>query len=182
MNINALQDLRGQRYGLCYRLVDESDAFFIVQLRTNEKLGEFISKTDKSIEKQQDWIKEYKKREELGLEYYFLFESINGEKYGVSRIYNVNVNTFTTGSWLFSKNSPFGASFLGDIISHEIAFEILPNTKYLFDIEKGNKNVQRYALSFHPTFLYETEHTLYYENTKENFNKFKRLYTRFALK
>ncbi len=171
----------GQRYGLNYRLVNEDDAEFIVGLRTDEKLKRFISSTEESIERQIEWIREYKSREAHGLEYYFIFEGEGGEKYGVSRIYNIKDESFTTGSWLFCKDAPFGASFLGDIISHEVAFEILPQKKYLFDIEKDNKNVQRYALSFHPTFLYETEHTLYFENSRENFDKYKIRYTRFAL-
>ena len=52
--------------------------------------------TDNDVEKQKDWIKAYKNREENGLEYYFIFEKPLGNRLGVSRIYNVAQSTFET--------------------------------------------------------------------------------------
>lgn len=178
------KDFSGERYGLIFRLVNESDADFIVSLRTDSKLGRFINKTDNSIEKQKKWTREYKIREDNNQDFYFLFSGLDGTKYGVCRIYNINIveGYHSTGSWLFSSKAPFGAAFLGDIITHEIAFDLFPNSKYRFDIDKENANVARFAMSFHPTIIGETGHSFSYENTKENFEKYKKIYTRFVLK
>ena len=65
------------RYGLNFRFVVESDAEFILDLRTHKKLARYISYTDNSLENQINWIKRYKEREAAGLEYYILFESFD---------------------------------------------------------------------------------------------------------
>ena len=44
-------------------LITEDDAEMILKLRTDPKLNKFIFETDPDIEKQKEWIREYKKRE-----------------------------------------------------------------------------------------------------------------------
>lgn len=165
-----------ERYGITTRLVNEEDAEFIVKLRTDTQKGQFLGATDVNVEKQRHWIQEYKKRERDGKEYYFMFEKPNGERLGVSRIYEIKGDTFTTGSWVFKKDAPFGAAFLGDIICHEIAFELFPKSVNLHDVRKANTGVRKYADEFHPTLLFETEFTQYYMNTRENYLKYKDVY------
>ena len=67
-NINILAD------GIKMRLINEADAEFVVKLRTDKKLGKYISWTSNNIEDQIGWIKEYKKREAKQKEFYFIFE------------------------------------------------------------------------------------------------------------
>ena len=62
------KDFPMKRYGISVRLVEEDDAEFILKLRTNRKLSRYLHKTDADIEKQIQWIRNYKKRE---LELYF---------------------------------------------------------------------------------------------------------------
>ena len=61
-----------ERYGLNVRLVEEKDAGFILSLRTNPKLSRYIHNTDDSLDKQRQWIRDYKKRELEGKDYYFI--------------------------------------------------------------------------------------------------------------
>ena len=58
------------------RLVEIKDAEFILNLRL--KKGEFLSTTNPNLTEQENWIKSYKKREELKEEYYFIIENKNG--------------------------------------------------------------------------------------------------------
>ncbi len=160
-----------ERYGLFVRFVNESDSEFIVNLRTDSQRGQFISSTDASIEKQREWIRDYKKRELQGTDYYFMFESPKGNRLGVSRIYEIKKETFQTGSWVFKKDAPFGAAVLGDIICHEIAFELFPDCVNLHDIKKANLAVNKYADNFNPTLIFETELTRYYINRRDNYLK-----------
>ena len=67
------------KYNISLRLVDEEDADFIVSLRSDEKKSRFISYTDPNIETQKNWIREYKKRENEGKEYYFIASDVNNE-------------------------------------------------------------------------------------------------------
>ena len=110
-----------ERYGLFARLVEEGDAEFIIKLRTDPKLSRFLHKTDPDIDGQVRWIREYKKREEEGTEYYFIFYK-NEKAIGLYRLYQIDDEKFISGSWIFSSEAPFGAAFLGQIILREIAF------------------------------------------------------------
>ena len=65
MTINFI---KGKNVNL--RLVNESDAEFIINLRI--KRGEFLSQTDPDIKKQKDWISQYKIRENNKKEYYLI--------------------------------------------------------------------------------------------------------------
>lgn len=166
------------RYGLHVRLVREEDAEFIVRLRTDEKLGKYMHTTDSNVDMQVAWLKEYKKRESDGLDYYFVFESPMNCPIGVMRIYNVTETTFTIGSWVFSKDSPKGAAILADLITKEIGHELFPESSCLWDNMKGNTNVIRFGLSFRPTLIRETDTHLYFSCSKENFEKHKKVYLR----
>jgi hypothetical protein len=165
-----------ERYGLYVRFVNEEDSEFIVNLRTDSQRGQYISSTDASVEMQREWIRDYKKRERQGTDYYFMFESPKGIRLGVSRIYEIKKETFQTGSWVFKRDAPFGAAMLGDIICHEIAFELFPDGVNFHDIKKANTPVNKYADNFNPQFIFETKLTRYYINRRENYLKHKDAY------
>jgi len=93
---------RIEKYGIILRAVEIEDSGFILNLRTDAKLSQFISFTDPHIDAQVKWIQNYKKREELGLEYYYIAEDLNGNKYGTIRIYNFDEKSFEIGSWLYT--------------------------------------------------------------------------------
>lgn len=165
------------RYGLDVRYVNEDDAEFIIDLRTDPKLSRYINATKPDIQAQKDWILKYKERESQGLDYYFIFEK-NGIKLGLCRIYDIKQNEFTVGSWLFSPDAPKGAAILADIITREIAYESFPDKKLYFDVRKDNINVLRYQAAFHPEIIEEDDLSIYYTQSKELFNKTKRMILR----
>ena len=82
-------DFSIEKYGLYCRLVQEEDAPFILKLRTNKKLSRYVHSVDDSIENQIEWIRNYKKREEKGEDYYFIYFS-KGKPIGVNRITSVH--------------------------------------------------------------------------------------------
>lgn len=169
MNRLLPPDFKGEKYGLCYRFVNEDDAEFIVRLRTNPKLGRFINSTDNDVEKQRQWIRDYKVREDSGLDYYFIFGLKDGTMLGVSRIYCITDKSFDTGSWVFDPGAPFGAAFLGNMITHEMAYDLFPDKVHLHDIKKSNKNVLRYAKQFNPKVISETEDSFRFQDDRDNF-------------
>ena len=162
-----------ERYGLHVRLVREKDAEFIVRLRTDERLGRYIHATANDVEKQREWIREYQKREAAGTEYYFIFETAAGNPLGVYRLYEITEESFTSGSWIFLPDAPFGASMVAFIIAREIAWELVPNAVNLYDIKKANTSVLQFTGTFEPKVIRETEDTLYFENTKEDIEEHK---------
>lgn len=164
------------RYGLHVRLVREEDAEFIVKLRTDPKLSQYIHQTSNDVDAQRKWITAYKQRESEGKDYYFIF-SKNDKNVGLARIYDIEDTQFTSGSWLAYSNI-IGAGVLCDIISREIAFELYPDSINYFDVRKGNRNVIRYHQSYHPTQYKEDVDNVYFYLTRQNFEKYKQLYIR----
>jgi RimJ/RimL family protein N-acetyltransferase len=162
-----------QKYGITIRLVEESDAEFIVSLRTNEKLGRFLSQTGSSVEEQRKWIKAYKTREVAGEEYYFIAVGEEGNRYGTTRLYNLEADSFTTGSWLFAEKAPSGMAIKTDLIGRELAFEELGYDICRFDVRKDNKKVIRFHKSFNPRVIKENDLDIYYELDKASFYKFR---------
>ncbi len=121
-------DFELDRYGLHCRLVQEEDADFIVRLRTDPVLSRFIHETSADIMDQKRWIQQYKEREAIGKDYYFIF-FLNGEPVGVDRVYNISQMSFTFGSWVFLRGLPFWVPIAGAIIGREIAFEMLDKSE-----------------------------------------------------
>lgn len=132
-------------------LVNENDAEMILKLRNNPKLNKFISKTDSSLEKQIEWIKEYKKREEKGEDYYFSIRTIEtNEILGYIRVYNVNnkEKTCEWGSWIMKENNPVSSALESVILIHKFMFNILKMEKVFQSVMKENKK----GLSFHRAY------------------------------
>jgi len=128
------------KYGLNVRLVNEDDADFIVKLRTNPRLSKFIHATDNDIEKQKQWIRNYKLREKDGIEYYFVY-LYNGERIGVNRIYSIHDMYATGGSWVCKPDINVEQSISTMLIERDILFEILNLNEDKFDVRKGNTHV-----------------------------------------
>lgn len=138
-------DFTMERYGLFARFVNENDAVFILKLRTDENLGRWIHSTENDVEKQKQWLREYKKRERKGEDYYFIFFK-DGMPVGLNRMYHIVNTTFTTGSWIFDKEAPVECSIAASIMVRELAFEQLGFTfEHAFDgVHVNNKKVIRF--------------------------------------
>ena len=143
-------DFEITKYGVTVRLVTEDDAEFITRLRSDERLGRFIHASNGDVEAQKKWIQEYKKREQEGLDYYFIF-SKDGVNYGLDRVYNIDWThlSFTSGSWVCKKNTAIEEAMLTSVIMNEIAYDFLGLKINLYDVRKENKHV----LKFHKNIM-----------------------------
>lgn len=134
-----------EKYGLRARLVQEGDATFILSLRTDPKLSQFIHPTENDEDKQRAYIRGYKEREKQGKDYYFIF-FLKEEPVGLARIYNVQDTTFTFGSWLFKDGLPYWVSVAGAIIAREFAYVVLGKEMEL-DVD-GTHEANKGVISF----------------------------------
>lgn len=133
------------QYGIDVRLANEDDSAFILSLRTNPIINKFIHSTDSDLEKQREWMKQYKKREQEGLDYYFIY-SLKGKSFGLDRVYNVNIedNSYTGGSWICVPGTDM------DLILRQVLSNIDIVNNYLclnvnrYDVRKENKKVLRF--------------------------------------
>ena len=160
-----------KRGDIVLRTVNEEDAAFIVSLRNDDRNRKFISPTSSDISSQIEWIKNYKKRELAGIEFYFIVTDPDGNKYGTTRLYNFDDESFEVGSWVFSPDAPAGMAIKADLYCREYGFS-LKNMKYCrFEVRKLNKSVVKYHKGFSPVLIGEDDLNYYFKLDKINFDK-----------
>ena len=134
------------RFGMYARFVEEKDAQFIIDLRTNDH-ARYMNDISDDLDSQIRWIKSYKEREKLGQDYYFIFFK-DDKPIGLNRIYDMRGGVFSTGSWTFAQDAPFGTAFLAQVVCRDIAFyELgLEREEVATGVHVDNVNVMRYNL------------------------------------
>jgi len=155
------------------RLIEKSDAAFIIKLRTDLKLGQNISWTSPNIEDQVNWINSYKKREELNKEFYFIYEDLNLKPWGTIRLYDFNEDSFTIGSWICLPDNKEQLAIKAWLLSVEYGFEKLGFNTCMFDVRKKNTSVLYFAYLFHPKKINEDELNFFFKLNKETFLKYR---------
>lgn len=149
MNKKLPSDFTYEKYGIKFRFVNEDDAAFIIKLRTDPRLTRYIHDTDSDVDKQKDWIRNYKIREADGKEYYFVVSN-QYIPVGLIRIYNIHDKVFTIGSIVMEKDAPIHCVLAATIMAKEIAFEILDfELEDTFDgVHVDNKKVLKLNISW----------------------------------
>lgn len=158
-----------QQFGLNVRLVDVTDAEFITNLRINVGLSRYLSSVDNDVEKQKEWIQSYKKRESQNLEYYLLYTDKEDNRLGLNRLYNLNLDEFELGSWIFKPSTDFKSAILADIIAKDFGFNVLKLANCKFEVRKENKSVVKYHAQFKPTQTGEDLLNYYYQLNSESY-------------
>lgn len=148
------------------REVTTDDAEFILSLRCNEEKSKFLHKTEYNIENQVNYINHYLS---LSDEWYFIILNKKGERIGTYRIYDINKDSFSIGSWLMVDGVSFAECVESDYIIRTYGFEVLGYSKIHFDVRKGNKKVIRYHKMMGGRIVGETELDWLWEITKEEY-------------
>lgn len=169
------------KFNITLRPVEEFDAEFILELRTDSKKSKFISSTNSDLEKQKKWIRDYKKREKINEEFYFIAIDENGEKFATYRLYNKNKYSIEVGSFV---SKPFYKNAINvikvDVILKNFVFEELGYKILVFEVRKKNKSVISYHNKFNPLLINEDDLNCYYILHKDAFfetkNKFEKLF------
>ena len=168
----SLSNSKKEPHFLKFKLADKSDAEFILGLRTNPSKNKYLNYTEPNLENQIIWLKEYKTREKRREElYYIIYE--NHIPVGTIRIYNINENDCTTGSWLFSSNTYQLTPIISELLIYEIVYNILKKSTVLFDVRKENKKVVTYHKLKRITLINEDEENLYYSMSKAEWGESK---------
>ena len=160
------------------RLVEESDAQFILDLRTKEK-AKYLSKTDNNLDNQINWIKNYKIREKDGKEYYFVIENKESERIGLVRAYKIEDDSATSGSWIMLDGVKTEATLEGVLLLYEFILEYLGKEKIFFDVRKDNKKVWRFHKSYGAVQIDEDELDYFFEFSKDSFKIMKKEYQKY---
>ena len=147
------------------RPVKEDDSEFIVSLRNDSRLSRYISKSADSIEAQRQWIIEHLKRRELGAEYYFIACDLQGNPWGTVRIYNIENDECTCGSWVMIPGTPIEVTLESYLLPLAFAFEILSMRVLHIDVRRENTRVWRWHELCGAVFIRENELDRFYDYT-----------------
>ncbi|WP_313507045.1 GNAT family N-acetyltransferase [Stutzerimonas nitrititolerans] len=127
------------------RLVEISDAAFILKLRQDERYNRFLSQVNNDIDAQVSWIERYKNEEAKGSQYYFIIERLDGTPCGTVRVYDRQENSFSWGSWILNEDKTRYAALESAFLIYRFGFDILGYKQSHFEVMKGNDGV----VSFH---------------------------------
>lgn len=143
-----------------FRYVEVTDAPFIYSLRVNEEYNQHLSSVDPDAKKQERWLAEYKNRERLKLEYYYIIQrNSDSRPIGTVRIYDFieNEKSFCWGSWILNADKPRYAALECAILIYDFCFQELGFERCHMDIRKENLGVIAFHKKMGVKMVGETE-------------------------
>ncbi|SUB98675.1 GNAT family N-acetyltransferase [Proteus penneri] len=150
------------------RFVNEDDAEFILSLRTNNTYNKFLSHVNNDIIQQKKWIVEYKKKEKNNEEFYFIIEKLDNTPCGTVRIYDIQDNSFSWGSWILNENKTRTAAIESALLVYIFGFEKKHFTHCHFEVMKENEKVISFHKKFNARKVDEDKHHYFYEIEPQN--------------
>ena len=165
-----LQQIEGWRLRL--RLVEASDAAYIHRLRTDTRYNKHLSAVTGGVAEQREWIEEYKRREAAGLEYYYIIERLDDcSPCGVVRLYDIEGDCFTWGSWILDANKPSKAALESAVLSFALGFRGLGARLALIDVRRENARALAFYRGFGMIETGEDADNCYFEYPRERFER-----------
>ncbi len=164
------------------RLVSENDAAFIYGLRNNERLNTYISKSSTDVESQRIWILDYKNKERIREEFYFIIcRHSDNQPIGTVRLYDFKENpkSFCWGSWILNENKTKYAAVESALLVYKAGFLFLGFEQSHFEVMKGNDKVHSFHLKMGAQKKSEDEKNIYYSFQKNQYEVNKLRYAKF---
>ena len=160
---------------LSFRNASETDAKFILSLRTNSAKSRYLSTTSADIEAQKSWLQGYAR---AGDQAYFIIQA--AEKHiGTVRLYDVQEDSFCWGSWILTVDAPITAAIESELMVYSYAVDHLGFQKAHFDVRKGNESVWKFHERFGALRTHETEEDFVYQISLAAINQARNRYAKF---
>jgi RimJ/RimL family protein N-acetyltransferase len=160
------------------RLVEQSDAEFILCLRVDKKYNQFLSIIRSDLQSQKNWIKQYKIDEKAEKQFYFIIENSDGVPCGTVRIYDLKEDSFCWGSWIVKHDAPIYTAIESMLLIYEFGFNYLGKEAARIDVRNDNIRVIALHKNFGAQVIKIDEVDTYFilskERYLENFNRFKK--------
>jgi len=160
------------------RLVEESDAEFILSLRLDARYNKYLSEVSADIDKQKKWIARSKLEEKSGTQFYFIIT--NREKScGTVRVYDLKVDSFSWGSWILNSDKTRYAAIESALLVYKFGFEDLGYNNCHFEVLNGNIGVVNFHKKFGAKIVGEDEECTYFELSKDDFSRTSKQFEKF---
>ena len=125
--------LRGKT--LIFRDDTVEDAGLILNLRTDEKKGRFLSATSFSLEVQQAWLRAYTASTGHS---YFIIERV-GQAIGTVRLFDPRGKSFCSGSWIIANGQPASVAMESALMVYAYALDHLGYDQTHFNMRAANE-------------------------------------------
>lgn len=152
------------------RLVVPEDAAYIHALRKDARFNTHLSVVGGDVTDQREWINQYKMREAIGSEYYYVIESrMDQRPCGVVRLYNITADSFTWGSWILDQTKPKKAALESAVLVYLLGFEGIGASRSIFDVRNDNLHTLDFHRRFGASEIRKDDSDTYFELTRANF-------------
>lgn len=152
------------------RLIEPSDAEFVLTLRLDTRYNQFLSTVAPDIQAQRKWIEKYKSDEANRTQFYFIIDRNDGIPCGTIRVYDLRVDSFCWGSWILNENKTRLAALESAFLIYEFGFGSLGFSKSHFDVMKGNERVISFHKKMGAKLTGEDQDNYYFEITQASVN------------
>jgi RimJ/RimL family protein N-acetyltransferase len=123
---------------LTLRLIRPEDADYVHGLRADPSYNRHLSEVRGTAEDQRRWIEAYKGREADLRELYYVIERKDGANCGLVRLYDIDADSFTWGSWILDHNKTRKAALESAVLSFGVGFEGLGLSQAFVDVRIEN--------------------------------------------
>lgn len=133
---------------LLLRLIRPEDSRYVNHLRSDPRYNAHMSPVSGLDRDQQDWIMSYLARMRAGQEYYYVIERRDGGRCGLVRLYDLDADGFTWGSWVLALNKPPKAALESAVLSLGLGFGPLDRRRVKVEVRAQNNQ----AIAFYRRF------------------------------
>jgi len=158
--LNELELVKGPN--LTLRLIEPNDAALFLACAPNPLYNQNLSAVRGTVDDQRRWIEAYKDREAERSEFYYVIERKDGTPCGVVRLYDIDANSFTWGSWILDANKPPKAALESAVLIYQIAFDLLDLESARFDVRGENGTTLKFHRRFGATETHQTQTDVFF--------------------
>ena len=169
-DLNIFECSRVSGPNLSLRLITPDDAEYIHNLRTNPQYNRFLSQVVGDVKDQRQWIEACKHREAAGLEFYYIIERMDGARCGTVRLYEIEEDSFTWGSWILDSSKSKKAALESAVLSFGVAFELLSLQLARVDVATQNEHAEKFYRRFGMTEIHRTDSQIFFEYASKQFH------------
>jgi len=152
------------------RLITPEDAAYVHGLRTHPVYARHLSPVQGTAEDQRRWIEAYKAREAAGQEAYYIITRLDGTRCGTVRLYDIEADRFTWGSWILDAGKPPKAALESAVLSFGAGFALPGRETALVDVRIGNTHAEAFYRRLGMTETHRTGQDIYFEYSKSHYD------------
>jgi len=161
---------------LILRLIQPEDAAYVHSLRSNPAYNTHLSTVTGTVDNQRTWIENYKSREAQGQEFYYVIERKDGTRCGLVRLYDIEAESFTWGSWILDENKPRKAALESAVLSFGIGFDVMERAVANVDVRLENKHATSFYERLGMTETHQIEGQIFFTYLRARFDADKEAY------